>query len=190
MGKIVGLGLLGFLLLAAPLKAEVWISASSPTAFVYSATPSSLYQFDQSSSVPAQGWAFLAKIPLLPAVGMSQFTLNVPPLQSVSTEYNRFTTTSYDVGLDFSGKSATFLLGYGVGKTEFTCTQTDCAGLSFKPLELHQYFVQLGVPFGSGSDFHFDLRRLIGRVQIDNGTLTETLHLQGVLAAFGLRLGF
>lgn len=190
MAKIFGLGLLGLLLLAAPLKAEVWVSASSPTAFVYSATPANLYKFDQSSSVPAQGWAFLAKIPLLPALGMSQFTLNVPPLNSASQEYNRFTTTSYDLGLDFSGKSATFLVGYGVGKTDFTCAQSDCAGLNFKPLELHQYFAQIGVPFGASSDFHFDLRRLIGRVQMDNGSLTETLHLQGVLAAFGLRLGF
>lgn len=171
-------------------QAEIWASFSAPSSFGYSVASSNSYQFDKSAAVKASGWTFLTKLPLLPPLGMSQILIDAPPLDTSIETANQFKLTSYDVGWDLSPKAFKFLLGYGVGKMDFNCTQTDCTTYQFKPLELHQYFTQIGVPFGTASDFHFDMRRVIGRVQVTQTTQTDIMHLQGLLASFGFRLGF
>ncbi|MDT8445956.1 MAG: hypothetical protein RRB13_03535 [bacterium] len=175
-----------------PAQAEIWASASLPTTFKFSSTGNDLYNFDQAASGKTSGYTFLTSlpIPLLPVVGISHFQIEAQPTDPYISDPNYFEVDSYDVALDFSTKSATFLIGYGVGKAGFSCQQTDCAGLDFSQLELHQYFTQIGVPFGTASDFHFDLRRLIGRVHSSNGVDSSTLNLQGLLLAFGFRVGF
>jgi len=171
-------------------QAEIWASFSAPSSFQYSGAGSKSYQFDKSAAVKASGWTFLTKVPLLPPVGMSQIQLDAPTLDSSIESPNQFTLNSYDVGIDLSPKAFKFLLGYGVGKLDFNCLQTDCAAYQFKALELHQYFTQIGVPLGTASDFHFDLRRIIGRLQIEQSGTTDIMHLQGLLASFGFRIGF
>ena len=181
---------LSFLFLNHTAHAEVWVSLSGPLSFQYSSPKNTLYQFDQSASVQAKGWSFLAKMGSFPLFGFSRFQLEAPPLNHAIKGTNHFELQSSDIGLDLSGKTAKFLLGYGIGKLDFLCSQSDCQGLSFTQLELHQYFSQLGVPIGTHSDVHLDFRRIIGRVQIKQANQTDILHLQGVLTSVGFRLGF
>lgn len=184
--------ILALLLLAPSLQAEVWVSASMPTGFRFASEGASLYDFDQTASGSSSGYSLLVNLPLpfVPVLGLSRFEIEAQPTNKSIDDPNHFEVDSYDFAFDFSTKAAKFLLGYGVGQARFLCSQADCTGLEFAEREINQYFLQLGVPLGAASDFHLDLRSLSGRVQIDNGTETEDLKLEGMLYSFGFRLGF
>ncbi|OGG96957.1 MAG: hypothetical protein A2527_02555 [Candidatus Lambdaproteobacteria bacterium RIFOXYD2_FULL_50_16] len=192
MAKRTLLLLFAVLLMAAPVKAETWVSASLPTSFSFSSYGNPLYDFDQVSSTSTAGYSLLASlpVPLLPIVGLSEFVVQLVPSSPAITGTNQMRLNTYDVAFDFSGKNVGFLLGYGAGKATFECAQSDCSNLTFYQREVIQYFGQLGVPFGTNADFHLEARRVIGRVQVDSGVQALDLDLQGMLFAFGFRIGF
>ena len=181
-----------WLSLAGPAVAGIWVSASTPTSFAFSSSGNGIYDFYQGGSTNASGYGLLFNlpVPLLPVVGLSEFKIDILPTSPYITGTNQVKFNTYDVALDFSGKMASFVLGYGTGQALFTCSQSDCAGLTFRPREVTQYFTQLGIPFGPNSDFHLEARRLIGRVQVDSGVQAADLDLQGMLLGFGFKIGF
>ena len=177
---------------ALPAQAGIWVSGTLPTSFAFSSDGNDLYDFDQISSTGVSGYSVLASIPfpLLPVVGMSEFTIDLVPNDVDIEGTNSVKFNTYDVAFDFSGGLADVLVGYGVGLATFECGQSDCESFTFEQREVFQYFGQIGVPFGVGSNFHIDMRRIIGRVQVDSGADALDLNLQGVLFAFGFRFGF
>ncbi len=179
----------GFFLPSA--QAGLWAAASLPAGFTWSSSGSGAYSHDTNASTQPTGNSVQLKIPGLPPMGYSQWTIPVTSLAStaVSTESSSLKLELIDLWWDLSPDDFNFLLGYGWGYGKFDCQAADCAALNFEYKESHQFSALLGVPLGGG-DFHLLAARVFAKVRVVSPTTAETQAFSGLLTGFGFRIGF
>jgi len=129
-------------------------------------------------------------ISYLPALGYEKYQIT---LESDNSDEQTaiIDVELYDIAINFEQKTTSFLLGYGYGSTEMECKDTTtCGSLQFEKGIARQVFGQFGVLLFGDAFFHISVHRVMSENRVTVGSSHSVLSLDGVLFAYGLKIGF
>ncbi|MDX2469964.1 MAG: hypothetical protein QNL04_05235 [SAR324 cluster bacterium] len=179
--------------LIVPIQAHAafWASATVPSGFSFSSSGEGLYSYDRYGRSSPTGQSFHAKVPFLPAFGVTQYKIDIFSADATAWDDSSSTLALdlVDVLFDFSTKNVNFLVGGGWGYASFTCGVTDCESYDFTNKEARQYMAMVGVPIGL-FDFHLTAHRVFSKVLVETTDNKESLDFSGIFYGFGVRFGF
>ena len=170
--------------------AEVWFSVSVPNSYQFSGAGNA--QFNSAtplSGTPSSDIIFLADFPYLPALGYEKYQI---ALESDNSDENTaiIDVEFFDIALYFRQKFTSFLIGFGYGSMEMDCKVSSCASLEIEKGVARQVFGQVGVLLAGDLFFHIDAHRVMGENRLTLNSNHSQLTLDGLMFAYGLKIGF
>ncbi len=173
--------------------AKGWISLSLPTIYRFSQKDDSFFSSGSTLSGKPSGFILQGSIFETLFAGYEQYkiTLQSDDSDEVDAVIDVVVNVEFfDVGLNFEQKNTHILIGYGYGSLKTECDLAACSTIDFEEGIARQYFAQLGVEIVDGLNLHLNAHRITGQQDISNGTTSDHLVLDGMMYAFGLRLGW
>ena len=170
-------------------RAETWISVGIPTVYHFSGNGNSLFLKGTSLSGTPAGYMIHAYLPYLPVLGYEYYEISINS-KSSDNATAIVNVVFYDICLYFEQKYTSFLLGFGYGSMEMECEVTSCSSLEFRKGIARQYFAQLGVPLFDKMNVYLSAHSVIGTNKITLAGVNDDLSFDGMLYAFGLKVGW
>ncbi|MCG8339426.1 MAG: hypothetical protein MJE63_33375 [Proteobacteria bacterium] len=180
-------------LIAPNTLAKGWVSVSLPTIYRFSQKDDSFFSSGSTLSGKPSGFILHGSIFEMPFAGYEKYQITLQGDDSDEVDaiidavvYVEF----FDIGLHFEQKNTHILIGYGYGSLKTECDLTTCSTIDFDEGIARQYFAQLGVEIVDNLNLHLSAHRITGQQDISSGTTSDHLVLDGMMYAFGLKLGW
>ena len=180
-------------LIAPNTLAKGWVSVSLPTIYRFSQKDDSFFSSGSTLSGKPSGFILHGSIFEMPFAGYEKYQITLQGDDSDEVDaiidavvYVEF----FDIGLHFEQKNTHILIGYGYGSLKTECGLTTCSTIDFDEGIARQYFAQLGVEIVDNLNLHLSAHRITGQQDISSGTTSDHLVLDGMMYAFGLKLGW
>ena len=173
--------------------AKGWIGLSLPAIYRFSQKDDSFFSPGSTLSGKPSGFILHGSIFEIPFAGYEkyQITLQGDDSDEVDAIIDAIVYVEFfDIGLHFEQKNTHVLIGYGYGSLKTECDLAACSTIDFEEGIARQYFAQLGVEIVDNLNLHLSAHRITGQQDISNGATSDNLVLDGMMYAFGLKLGW
>lgn len=169
--------------------AETWVSVSLPNSYQFTGADNSQISLVSGQSGTPAGYIVLMDLPFLPAIGYENYQIALSGYNS-EEEVAVINVEFYDIALHFRQKYTSVLLGYGYGSMAFECQVSSCNGWVVEKGISRQVFIQVGVELFGDVFFQLSTHRVMGSNQLLINSVPVSMDLDGLLFAYGVKVGF
>lgn len=177
------------LFLVPSVYGENWISASLPNSYQFTGEENSQISIVSGQSGTPTGYIILADLPYLPSLGYENYQIALSGINS-EDEVALINVEFFDIALHFRQKYTSVLLGYGYGSMKFECKVSSCSNWTVEKGIARQVFAQVGVELFNEVLFQISAHRVMGNNQILVSSTPVSMDLNGLLFAYGVKIGF
>ena len=169
--------------------ADNWIGIGIPTIYRFSEVKNSPLSSDSDLQGTPSGYIIYGSIYEKPFIGYEkyQISLNIDHSDEVPAIIN---IEFLDIGLQFSQRYTSQLIGYGYGSIKTECKISSCSDYEFEEGIARQYFFQFAVQIYEMLSLQLSANRVLGENAVTIGSSTEQMVLDGMMYAFGLKLNW